>query len=313
MIALAVDVGGSHVTCAAVEDSVLLASETFPATSTDQFANILSKIVPCLLKMAREARVQTGDCTAVVLSFCGLADARTGKVLSTSSKYDDAPHIALSVWAKQAFGLPLLIENDARMALLCEHYTGAARGCDDVVMLTLGTGVGGAAMIGGRVLRGKHSQAGCLGGHFPVQMDGRLCGCGGMGCVEAEASTSALGDILESWPEYSRSSLAGRARSTSFAALCTAVDEGDRVATEVFEHCVRVWGHGAIAMIHAFDPAMLVVGGGVMHRAELVLPGIERLVTQRAWTPWGKVAVRRSELGGSAPLLGAIPLIQECL
>jgi len=74
------------------------------------------------------------------------------------------------------------------MALLGERHAGAAAGCDDVVMVTLGTGVGGAAMIGGRLLRGRHFQAGCLGGHLPVRFDGRRCICGAVGCVETEAS-----------------------------------------------------------------------------------------------------------------------------
>ncbi len=74
------------------------------------------------------------------------------------------------------------------MALLGERYAGAGRGFDDIVMTTLGTGIGGAAMIGGKLLRGKHAQAGCLGGHIPVKFGGRQCTCGAIGCAEAEAS-----------------------------------------------------------------------------------------------------------------------------
>src|SRR5258708_8730344 len=87
------------------------------------------------------------------------------------------------------------MENDARMALLGEHAAGAAQNCMDVVIVMLGTGVGSAVMIHGVLLRGAHFQAGCLGGHIPARFHGRLCICGAIGCVEAEASTWALDAI----------------------------------------------------------------------------------------------------------------------
>ena len=95
------------------------------------------------------------------------------RILSTSSKYDDGPEIDLVAWARAELDLPLRLENDARTALLGERYAGAGQGCDDIVMMTFGTGIGGAAMIGGRLLHGKHFQAGCLGGHFAADYRGR--------------------------------------------------------------------------------------------------------------------------------------------
>jgi glucokinase len=91
--------------------------------------------------------------------------------------------IDLAEWFIENVGLPARIENDARMALLGESYAGAARGFTDVVMMTLGTGIGGVAMIEGKLLRGKHAQAGCLGGHIPAVFNGRPCTCGAIGCA----------------------------------------------------------------------------------------------------------------------------------
>jgi glucokinase len=85
--------------------------------------------------------------------------------------------------------------------------------------------------------------------------------------------------------------------------------EGDPVAAAVRDRCLRVWAAGAVAMIHAWDPEVLVIGGGVMRDAGAVLPAIEAHVHRHAWTPWGKVAVRAAALGDRAALLGAVPLL----
>ena len=106
--------------------------------------------------------------------------------------------------------LRFAIENDARMALLGERHAGAAAGCDNVVMITLGTGIGGAAMIEGKLLRGKHAQAGCLGGHLPAKVGGRQCTCGAIGCLEAEASGWALPLWRPEWKGFARQSRSSR-------------------------------------------------------------------------------------------------------
>jgi glucokinase len=85
--------------------------------------------------------------------------------------------------------------------------------------------------------------------------------------------------------------------------------EGDRVAVEVRDRCLRIWAAAAMSMIHAWDPEVVVVGGGVMMNAGAVLPWIQDHVRRHAWTPWGEVAVRAAELGDRAALLGAVPLL----
>src|SRR5258706_6097009 len=133
-------------------------------------------------------------------------------------------------WSRQDFGLPLRIENDARMALLGERYAGAARGFDDVVMTTLGTGIGGAAMIGGTLIRGKHAQAGCLGGHLPVLFNGRTCTCGNIGCPEAEAAGWSIPAVSSDWPGYADSDL-GKGELGNFEKRFRYAAEEDAVAT----------------------------------------------------------------------------------
>jgi len=307
--ALAVDLGGSHAACAVVADREVLAVETVSLESAHGLAGALPAIAGALARVASRAGVPRSDCAGLAFGFCGLVDSDAGRVLSTNAKYDDASGLDLPAWCRESLGLRFRIENDARLALLGERHAGAARGTDDAVMMTLGTGVGGVAMIGGRLLRGKHFQAGVLGGHLVADFGGRDCTCGGKGCVEAEASTWALPRLCREVPGFEASALAA-AEPLGFEAVFACAANGDRVALAVRDRCLRVWAAGAVAMVHAWDPEVLVVGGGVMRNASVVLPAIEAHVHRHAWTPWGRVEVRAAALGERAALLGAVPLLQ---
>jgi glucokinase len=307
MKAMAVDIGGSHAACAVVEDRVVLAVEAVSLEAAG-LREAIAPIEAALRRALARAGLEASACSGLALGFCGVVDPSAGRVLSTNSKYDDAPGLDLLAWSRERFSLPFRIENDARLALLGERYAGAAQGFDDVVMMTLGTGIGGVAMIEGRLLRGRHFQAGVLGGHLPAAFDGRPCTCGGIGCVEAEASTWSLPQIARSWPGFGVSALA-RAPRLDFEMLFAEAAAGDRVASEVRDRCLRVWAAGAVGMVHAWDPELVVIGGGVMRDADAVLPFIESHVHRHAWTPWGEVGVRAAALGDGAALLGAVPLL----
>ena len=310
MRALAVDLGGSHAACAVVADREVVAVETVSLEAARGLAGALPMVAEALRRAASRAGVAVSGCAGLAFGFCGLVDSTAGRVLSTNAKYDDAPRLDLPGWCRDSLGLRFRIENDTRLALLGERYAGAARGTGDAVMMTLGTGVGGVAMIGGRLLRGKHFQAGVLGGHLVADFEGRPCTCGAVGCVEAEASTWSLPDLCREAPGFAASALARRER-LDFEALFACAAEGDAVAGAVRDRCLRVWAAGALAMVHAWDPEVLVIGGGVMRNAAAVLPAIEAHVHRHAWTPWGEVAVRAAALGERAALVGAVPLLQE--
>jgi glucokinase len=309
MIVLAVDFGGSHITCGVVRDSNTLALGRL-AVAPSGMRSSLPAIAISLRSAANEAGVAISQCEGLAISFCGIVNPRLRTIISTNGKYADARELDLNGWAEREFAVPLRIENDARMALLGERYAGAARGFDDVVMITLGTGVGGAAMINGHLLRGRHFQAGCLGGHFLAHIGGRQCNCGNIGCVEAEASSWALPELFSQHADYSNSPLANSG-DIGFRELVQHDAAGDRCARDVLEHCVEIWAAGVVSLIHAYDPEVVVVGGGVMESGDRILLPIANYVGKHAWTPWGKVQVRAATLGDTAGLIGAVPLFLE--
>jgi glucokinase len=304
MRVLAVDLGGTHAECALVEDARVLAKELVAIHDLTALGPILPLIAASLERLNRD-----GSAQGVGFGFCGLVDARNARVSSTNEKFNDAVEIDLRDWARSQFGLPLKLENDARLALLGEWYAGAAQEQSEVVMFTLGTGIGGVAMIDGKLLRGKHGQAGVLGGHMPVRVGGRRCTCGGLGCAESEASGWALPIICHDWPGFAESALAQL--TINFENLFSSAAAGDSIAREIQHHCLNVWGAAAVAAIHAFDPELLVYGGGVMKSAEIIIPFIQDYVNRYAWTPWGKVQVRAAQLGNDAALVGVIPLFEQ--
>lgn len=306
--AIGIDLGGSHATIAVVRDEQILGLHEVALDSARPLRPVLDVFVEVIRKLLVELQLNGSDCEGVALGFCGLADSRIGRVVSTNKKYEDAPSIDFQAWCRQEFGLRFAIENDARMALLGERHAGAARGCDDVVMITLGTGIGGAAMIEGKLLRGKHAQAGCLGGHLPARVGGRLCTCGAIGCLEAEASGWSLPLLAREWKGFAASKLATQ-EHINFRTLFELADSGDRIAGEIRDYCLCVWATGAVGLIHAYDPERIVIGGGVMRSASIVLPYIQAYVNEHAWTPWGKVQVVAAQLGNDAGLFGAIPLL----
>ncbi len=310
MKALSIDLGGTHATCGLVENQTILACETIDTDRAKSLRAVLPQVVDVFQRLINTKGLSLEECSAVAVGFAGLVDSRAGRVLSTNGKYEDATEIDLAAWSKQTLGLPLRIENDARMALLGESYAGAARGFTEVVMMTLGTGIGGVAMMNGKLLRGKHFQAGCLGGHIPVLFNGRKCNCGAIGCAEAEAGGWSLPLVAKDWPGASHSVISKHPH-VGFKELFDEAARGDSVAAAIRDRCLNIWAANAVGLVHAYDPEIVVMGGGVMQSADLIIPYVESYVREHSWTPWGDVQVRVAELGNNAALLGAIPLLSE--
>jgi glucokinase len=310
MYALALDIGGTHIGCGVVHDKEILAQQTLPVSTGDRLFVVLPDLTETLRELLSGLALSNVECSGIAIGFPGIVDSSTGTIYSTLRKFEDAPMLDLKGWASRSFGLPLSIENDARMALLGEHFAGAAQGWSEVVMMTLGTGIGSATLLNGRILRGAHGHAGCLGGHLTARFDGRPCHCGNIGCAEAEASGWALPQIFEAWPGARNSKLAAL-RRFGFRELFAQAYSNDRVAREIRDHCLRVWSANAVSLVHAYDPELIVIGGGASQAADQIIPFMQEYIDRHTWSSWGKAQIRAASLGGSAALLGAVPLLRE--
>ncbi|MPM59748.1 Protein mlc [bioreactor metagenome] len=247
--------------------------------------------------------IELAQLDGIGLAFPGLVDPNEGKVISTNEKYDDTCEYNLNAWIGQNWNLPFCIDNDARLAVLGEWRQGAARGKRNVVMMTIGTGIGTGVIIDGNVLYGQHYQAGSLGGHFVIDYKGRLCTCGNKGCVEAMASSFFLSVIIQEHPQLS-DSFKQLADKIDFKEIFGLAAVGNRDALLLRNECMDIWSAAIVTYIHAYDPEIVVLGGGIMNSADVIIPYIKERVDRYAWCPSSKVQIVTAQLSENAALYG---------
>jgi glucokinase len=203
-VGVGIDMGGTSIKIGLVKEGKLLAGTKIQASAHITLSQRLSEIADKI-----DSFLSDHSCTptGIGIAYPGIVNSEEKKILSRYVKYPDAQTIDLSLWAQERWGIPLALENDARAALLGEWQYGAGRHCDNLVLITLGTGVGSAVLINGKMLRGKNHLAGNLGGHISINLHGDECNCGNIGCVESEASTWALQKIASRSPKFDESAL----------------------------------------------------------------------------------------------------------
>ena len=309
---IGIDLGGTLVKIGVLFSGKLLEQKEVVAQSASSLKLQLPEIESVINQMLLSNSITKQEVLGIGFSFAGLVDSIQSRILSTNQKYSDGPDTDLVFWAKEKWGWPLFAMNDARMALLGEWQYGAGQNCADLIMVTLGTGIGSAVLIGGELLVGKHFQAGNLGGHFVINHKGTACSCGNIGCVETEASTWRLPSLLKEHPYFEKSALKNE-EILDFKVLFHFAKENDSVAKEVLEHCLSAWAAGIISMIHAFDPEKIILSGGIMKSSSVILPALQEKVNQLAWTPWGNVELIESNFHDSAALYGADYLVRSSL
>lgn len=205
-------------------------------------------------------------------------------------------------------GVATVVRNDVTVAIHGEWKVGAGRGADDVVMVTLGTGVGGAVVAEGHLLEGAHGLGGEIG-HIPVVDGGRRCPCGNDGCLEAYASGTALGlRARERVARHDGSSALADTTEVDGAAVTEAALDGDELAVELLREAGYWLGVGLTGLVNIFDPEIVLIGGGAATRsAPIVLPEAERVVAARILGAEHRdpPPIRPADLGDDAGAIGA--------
>jgi len=303
MISVAVDLGGTRTKVGIIKNDELVGYSIEESTSQDSFLNSIENLAKQINKLLVENSINVNQVNCVGLAFPGLVNVKENKVISTNEKYNQAKEFNFNNWAKSNWNAKFKIENDARAALIGEWQYGVGKSIDNLVMLTFGTGIGGVCLIEGKLLYGKHFQAGVLGGHLTISMNGDKCSCGNIGCVEVEASTWKLKELITNHRMFEDSILA-KVEKLDYKALFDAARKSDEVAKEIKEHSLKAWAAGVVNMIHAYDPEVVILHGGIMNSADIIIPFIQKYVSDKAWTPWGKVKIVQSSSLDYAALMG---------
>jgi glucokinase len=274
-----------------------------------------SEVLDALVDAVEEARSAAPDVTDVGFGIPSLVDRETGaSAFSVHLPLDGVPFRDLM---HERIGLPVHVDNDANLAALAEQRAGAARGARHAVLLTLGTGIGGGLILDGQLYRGAHGGAGELG-HVVVDIDGPPCqgGCPNRGCLEVMASGTAIGrEGAAAAAREPESALAGElreGREITGALVTELAHDGDAAARGVLELVGERLGAGIAGIVNAFNPEVVVIGGGAVAGGDLLLEPARRVAAERALPPSrDQVEIVPAHFGEEAGMLGAALLALE--
>jgi len=308
--AIGVDLGGTKMAVGVVDRraGVLYRSE---ARSLGIGEDELIATLEAELRAAIAARPQA---RAIGLGVpCTIDRERGVAINAVNLPLEDVP---LRDLISERIGLPVSLDNDANVAALAEHRHGAGKGAANVVMLTIGTGIGGGLIINGEPFRGSNG-AGAELGHIVVEVDGPPCqgSCPNRGCIEAIASGTALGRegvaAAKREPDSALGRLLAAGEQLDGLAVSRAALDGDEVALDVVRLIGERLGAALSGLANTFDPDVIVLGGGVMALGELLIKPATAEMRARALPPQNQVAVRAAELGADAGMIGAATLAFE--
>ncbi len=301
---LAIDLGGTRIKAGVVVGHTVVSQRIVPTEDEKGFERVLQNIIGVGEELLRE-----GPASAVGISLPAVVDVDRGTVLDVRKNLIGLIGFPIAATLGHHFGLPVALENDARLYGLGELVAGAAQGAANVVCLTLGTGIGCCVVQDGHILRGPRGTRGILGGHITIETYGPRCTCGNIGCVEALCSASSLVRATTDRLTEAADHPLRTVQSLTPEAILSAARDGDGLAGEVLADYLRHLAAAVVSYVHAYDPDVVILGGGIMHAADQVLPPIQEFVDGHAWTcPQRSIPVRSAALGDGAAMVGAAAL-----
>ncbi len=267
---IGVDIGGTSVKLAVVDsDFNVINKLRFPTGETATSEGIIKGIIDnCRFLMEKYPVASIG------IGSAGRVDQEKGTVVIAGN----LPFVNEPVVSKvsSALGVPCYIDNDGYTALIGERAAGVCKGCKDALIITIGTGIGGAILLEGRLIRGRENRAGELG-HFIVKMDGIQCECGLKGCFERYASATGLIEQTEEAVKNNPNSILAREAKNGINGKTPfdAKEKGCPVATALLYEYGRIFAAGINSLVHIFQPEVIALSGGVSNQGENLLSLIQ--------------------------------------
>jgi len=293
-VILSIDIGGTAVKMGLVDREGAVHARHEASVCYDNYQT------PILTTVIREAKAflarENAAIEGVGVSATGQVDDRIGAVIGTNGKIPHYEGSQIKREMEAVFGVPVFALNDANAAALGECFAGRAKGVSNMLMITLGTGVGGGIVLGGRIFGGTRGIAGELG-HIPLYADGIPCACGSRGCYESYAATTALVRLAKE--ATGEADMNGRI-------IFSRAAQGDQTMLGILDRWIGDIAAGIVGLVHTFNPQMVLIGGGVSSQEELLIKPLRERILKTVMPRFAEgMQVEAAILGNDAGMIGA--------
>jgi glucokinase len=318
--ALGIDFGGTKLLAAVVDLDAgeVVATAKKRTSASDGPKEVLERIHSVADAALASAKLKSKQLAGIGVGAAGQVDAKEGVLLGTPNLSQAVINLPIAESLRKRYGVPAALRNDVQVAAAGELAFGAGKGISDFVCCFVGTGVGGAVVSNGKLIRGASGSAGEIG-HIVVDTGGRLCGCGGRGHLESYSSRTAItyslmGDLKrdrdtvlrELAPELLTKAMWPESGAVRSSVLQEAIERGDQLVTETITEAGRYLGYGLASVINLLNPQRIILGGGVIESVGLMYDvAVEYARWESLTAPADAVTFTRAKLGDNAGVIGA--------
>ncbi len=309
-VVIGMDLGGTNIKTALVStEKKVIAKDSRPSNAEKGPEGVMDAMESAVTDLLQESKVSRSNVIACGIGAPGPMNWQTGVVYSPPNLlgWENVP---LAQLMHQRLNIPCYVDNDANVACYGEYWLGAGQGTESMSVLTLGTGVGGGMVVFGQLMRGIDGTAAELG-HIKVQRDGRMCGCGCKGCLEAYASVSGMiRTAVDAIGDYPDSSLYKKYNDKldelTGKAISDAAKKGDAFAKWVFEETATWLGLGIASLINLQNPERIVLCGGMIDAGDVLFEPVIRIAKANAFSvPAKRCEIVPAGLGSDSGVIGA--------
>lgn len=303
---LGIDIGGTAVKIGVVEeDGKILGEVGEYSVNFDGYETpILETVIKSAKVFLEERKEEIGDFEGIGVSATGGINTKEGSVDGSAGHIKNWKGSKIKERMEKEFKIPTFVLNDANAAALGEVWKGAARGLRDVVVMTIGTGVGGGIIVDGKILLGQKGFGGEIG-HTPLNISGEGCSCGNTGCLEYYGSTTAL--VREVKKGIQTGEIEGYLEEeVNGRIIFEEVEKGNQKMIAYVDRWMDAITAGIVGMVHIFNPEMVIIGGGVSGQKTLFVDKIREKVFSKVMENFAKdLRLETASLGNDAGIIGA--------
>lgn len=304
---IGIDLGGTKISGAIADfNGDIVSKYIIPTNSNEGEKIVLERITTVIKKVIEESKIDKNKILAIGIGSPGPLDAKKGIILTTPNLPFKNFNIVKPL--KDKFNIPVYLDNDANAAAIGEYVFGAGQGTNNMVFITVSTGIGGGAILNGKIYRGNTCNALEIG-HTTIEKDGPKCNCGNYGCAEALASGTAIGrEGKEAVERGEKTSLSSYKKITAYEVFKEA-EKGDAVSQKVLDKALNYLGICVANIIASFDPEMVIIGGGVSKGGNIVFQKVKEVVDKRCFKAMSEsTKIVPAALGTDAGVIGAVAL-----